>query len=26
VQRETGAEEIKVFWAQLMGRGAAPLP
>ena len=26
VQRETGAEEINVFWAQLMGRGAAPLP
>ena len=26
VQRETGAEELNVFWAQLMGRGAVPLP
>ena len=26
VQRETGAEELNVFWAQLMGRGALPRP
>ena len=26
VQRETGAEELSVFWAQLMGRNAVPLP
>lgn len=25
VQRETGAEELSLFWAQLMGRGAVPL-
>ena len=26
VQRETGAEELNLFWAQLMGGGSVPLP
>jgi len=26
VQRETGAEELSLFWAQLMGRDSVPLP